>query len=125
MKIGTFAKPGPGFFSFLSGLAVGLFAVIILFKSWFSKNLLEKISKGKISWKPLALTFGSLVGFTLFLRTLGFNITTFLLIGFLLRAVEKKNWIVSVFVALSVTLGAYLLFEVFLQSQLPQGPLGF
>lgn len=125
LKIGTFTKPGPGFFPFLSGLAVGFFAITVLFRNWLSKKLHEKISKEKIPWKPLALTFGSLVGFILFLKTLGFNISTFLLIGFLLRAVGKKKWIVSVLAALSITLGAYILFELFLQSQLPEGPFGF
>ncbi len=124
LEIGTFAKPGPGFFCFFSGLALGCFAVIIFFTSRFSKTLTE-ITRKRYSWTPLVLTFGSLVGFTLFLNTLGFKIATFLLIGFLLKTVEKKGWIIAVVVALSATAGAYLLFDFLLQTHLPEGLLGF
>lgn len=42
-----------------------------------------------------------------------------------MRGVERKSWTVSTLVALGVTLGAYTVFELGLQSQLPQGPFGF
>lgn len=125
LGIGTFAKPGPGFFPFLSSLALGGFAIVTLFKDRFLKKQLEELSDRGIGWTPLVLTFASLLGFILSLKFLGFIITTFFFIGFLLRAVEKKTWIVSAMVALSVSLGTYLLFDLLLQSQLPQGPFGF
>jgi len=125
LGFGRFSKPGPGFFSFLAGLTLGFLSLIIFFSTWVSKKLHEKISNGKIPWKSLILAFGSLVGFTLFLNTLGFNLTTFLFIGVLLRAVVKKKWTVSVLAALSITMGAYIVFNLLLQSRLPQGPFGF
>ncbi|OGP65152.1 MAG: hypothetical protein A2169_09100 [Deltaproteobacteria bacterium RBG_13_47_9] len=125
MGFGRFSKPGPGFFSLLAGLTLGFLSIIIFFRAWISKKLHEKISNGRIDWKSLILAFGSLVGFTLFLKTLGFNLTTFLFIGVLLRAVGKKTWTVSVLAALSISLGAYIVFGPVLQSQLPKGPFGF
>ena len=125
LGFGSFGKPGPGFFPFLSGLVLGFLGAIVFLGTWISEKIDEKIFNQKISWKPLVLTFSSLVGFNLFLKTLGFNFTTFLFIGVLLRAIEIKTWTVSILVALSITLGAYIVFELLLQSRLPGGPFEF
>ncbi len=50
---------------------------------------------------------------------------TLVLFIFLLGVVEKKKWLFTVFVGIAVTVVAYLVFEVWLQSQLPKGLLGF
>ena len=55
---------------------------------------------------------------------LGFIIVTLLLFLFIIGVVEKKKWIFAVAVSVAVTLFAYLVFEVALQSQLPKGLLG-
>ena len=125
LRVGSFSKPGPGFFPLLSGLILGFLAIIIFFRAWIVKTLHEKISKERIPWAFLIFTFCSMVGFTLLMDTLGFNFTTFLFIGVLLRVVEKKSWTVSVVSAVSVTLGAYIVFGLLLKSQLPRGPFGF
>jgi len=125
LRFGSFSKPGPGFFSFLAGLLLGALGVIVFLRAWVSKTLREKIHGERIPWKPLLIAFGSLLGFTLLLKTLGFNITTLLFLGVILRAVEKKRWIVSIGVALCFAVGAYIVFKLGLQSQLPEGPFGF
>ena len=124
LGFGRLSKPGPGFFSFLSSLGLGFLAIIIFFKSRLAKVLREEISGERIPWKPLVITFGSLVGFTFFINTLGFNLSTFLLMGIILWAVGKRSWALSVMVSLSITFGSYILFGLFLQSQLPEGPFG-
>ena len=121
---GRLSKPGPGLFSFLSGLGLGFFALLTFLKSQSAKDLRETASSASIPWKPLALTFGALVGYTLLIRTLGFTLTTFLFIGIMLRAVGKKTWVLSGAFGLAIALGAYVLFGLLLQSQLPKGPLG-
>ena len=125
LSFGSFSRPGAGFFPFLSGLVIGCLAVIICFRAWITKTLREKVSKEKIPWRPILLTFSCMVGFTLLVEVLGFNFTTVLFIGVLLRAVEKKGWTVTAISAIGITLGAYLVFDLFLKSQLPRGPFGF
>lgn len=109
----------------LSGLVIGFLAIIIFFRALIAKPPREIISEEKIPWTYLIFTFCSMVGFTLFMGDLGFNFTTFLFIGILLKVVEKKSWLVSVASAVSVTLGAYIVFDLLLKSQLPRGPFGF
>jgi hypothetical protein len=44
---------------------------------------------------------------------------------FLLGIIEKKKWSLTIFVSVAVTVASYLIFEVWLRSQLPRGLLEF
>jgi hypothetical protein len=59
------------------------------------------------------------------LEFLGFVLTFFCLIIFLIRAIQPDKWRVDVLYTLIFTLGAYLLFQVLLKTTLPTGILGF
>jgi hypothetical protein len=111
--------------SLLAGLLLGSFAIILFFKAWVARNLRERFSDIKIPWKPLLITFGAMTAFTLFIESLGFNIVTFLFVGLLLLVVERKSWKISLVTAICVALGAYVVFDLLLRSQLPRGPFGF
>ena len=41
------------------------------------------------------------------------------------RLLEKSSWKVTLFAALATTFGFYLVFQIWLQAQLPRGFLGF
>jgi predicted branched-subunit amino acid permease len=57
------------------------------------------------------------------LTWLGFVITTFLFILFLLRAVERRKWLLSASAALSISAAFYIVFGLWLKAQLPAGIL--
>jgi hypothetical protein len=59
------------------------------------------------------------------METVGFIPVTLLLFIFLLGIIDKKKWYYTVFVSITVTVISYLIFEIWLQSQLPKGLLGF
>jgi putative effector of murein hydrolase len=67
----------------------------------------------------------SLFLYAILMETLGFILVTLLLFIFLLGIIEKKKWWFTVFVSVVVTVIAYLIFEIWLKSQLPKGLLGF
>jgi hypothetical protein len=125
LGFGTFAKPGPGFLSLLAGISLGLLSLIIFLGTVMAPKTAADPPGQMIPWIPLLVTFASLAGFALFMTTLGFNLTTFLFIGILLRVVAKKGWVLSLSAAFGITLGTYVIFELFLQSQLPEGFFGF
>ena len=124
--LGTFSSPGPGFVPFLSGLAIALLALVVF--------LQQRHKEGKESlkdlwvqrkWPTVLLVMGVLVLYTVFLKTLGFLVTTFLLIAFLYRTMEPLGWKKVLFGAIITALGSYAIFQLWLQAQLPEGIFGF
>jgi hypothetical protein len=55
------------------------------------------------------------------MEKLGFIPTTLLLFIFLLGVVEKKKWFFTISTSVVVTALTYLIFEIWLKSQLPKG----
>jgi hypothetical protein len=59
------------------------------------------------------------------IERLGYRLTVLLMLGFLVKVVEKRGWLVSLAFALSFSFGSYFLFYTILRVPLPEGPLGF
>ena len=122
LGLGNWRKPGAGFLCFWAGVILGILALVVLFQSRRQKGTLEG-SKEQVRWRGAIFGFLSLLAFMLIMDKLGFIVTTFLFIGFLLKVVERKSWITAAVTALAVTVSSYLLFEICLQSELPKGIL--
>jgi putative tricarboxylic transport membrane protein len=127
LGLGTLHKPGPGFLFFWASIALGLMSLVILFRAWSGKKTEEaKVSIfGKQNTAKILLVLISVFLYALFMETLGFIPVTLLLFIFLLGIIEKKRWWYTIFVSVVVTAVAYLIFEIWLRSQLPKGFLGF
>lgn len=122
LGLGHWRKPGAGFLSFWSGVALGILALVVLFQSWKLKGVGGE-SRTKASWRGKIICFLSLLAFILLLNTLGFILTSFLFIAFLIKVVERKSWLTAGLIAFAVALASYGLFEICLQTQLPKGIL--
>jgi putative tricarboxylic transport membrane protein len=122
LGLGDAHSPGPGFISFWSGIILGLMATGMVIRSFLKKG-----SSGErfLHWPSVVLVILALFGFLLILDTLGFIVSTFLFISFLLKLVEQRKWVFSFGVAGITAFVGYFIFEVFLKAQLPQGILGF
>jgi len=59
------------------------------------------------------------------IERLGYRLTVLLVLGFLVKVVEKQGWVLSLAFALSLSLGSFFLFYTILRVPLPEGPLGF
>jgi putative tricarboxylic transport membrane protein len=121
LKLGTLRQPGPGFFPFWSAIVLGVLSVVLLVGSK-SRPAPAPAGDSK-SWMP-AIVAGALIVYVLLLERLGFVTVTFLFLLFLFRLV-RKGWLVSGLAALIGTGACYGLFQLWLKSQLPRGPLGF
>ena len=120
LGVGSFFRPGAGFFPFSSSLLLGLLSLILGFLAFRGK--VEKAE----SWTDVGNTVTvslALLGFALLLTWLGFVITTFLFILFLLRAVERRAWLLSASAALFISAAFYVVFGLWLKAQLPAGIL--
>jgi hypothetical protein len=59
------------------------------------------------------------------MERLGYRVTMLLVLGFLLRVMEKCGWALTVAFALILSFGSFFLFHTILRVPLPQGTLGF
>jgi hypothetical protein len=127
VEIGTWHQPGPGFLPFWAGLTLTIMSAALLLKS-YSRNARiahPPFFPERNSWKRVLATFLALFAYVLFLSPLGFALTTFFFLGFLLRFVLPQAWGRTLIIALLGSVIARVLFINFLETQLPKGVLGF
>ena len=128
LGFGSFHQPQAGFMPFLSGLVLGLLALVDLISGVLNHWEGEKADReiwANIHWGKLLLTLVILFIYTVFFNTLGFIIATILLLLFLYRVMEPRPWWVGVVASLITTGLFYVGFKIGLESQLPGGFLGF
>lgn len=125
LGLGSFTDPGPGFFPFLMSLSL-FFLAAVLFVATATKKVEENIPAG-LRWpemggtRRILLTIALLACYVLALGYLGFALTTFLFIFFLLRFIEPQTWL-TVFLGAGLTTGlSYAVFEIWLKAGLPSG----
>lgn len=124
-EFGSFETPGGGFMPFFAGLSMAFFASIPLGQSlrrgW---SPLRTLWVG-VHWQRTVIVTTGLILFAIFLRDLGFLLATLLLLGGLFRILERCSWRVTLVATLATAFGFYLVFQIWLQAQLPHGFLGF
>jgi putative tricarboxylic transport membrane protein len=119
-------QPGPGFLFFWTGIVVAILSIIVIVRSFSVKASEEEkeAAAEKQRLTKIAPVLIALFLYALLIEWLGFIVVTLLLFLFILGVVEKKKWLFTPAGSVAVTLFAYLIFEVALQSQLPKGLLG-
>lgn len=124
-EFGSFDNPGAGFVPFFSGLAIAGFSAITLGQAlkrgW---RPMGDLWQGANWHRPAAATV-ILIVYAAFLKDLGFLIATLLLMLYLFRVLQPSSWKETVVAALGTALGFYLIFQIWLEAQLPRGWLGF
>jgi putative tricarboxylic transport membrane protein len=123
--IGTLTSPGPGLLPLIGGLLMILLSIVV-FAQAFSREARESEQKRvRIgNWRIWLVTL-CLFLYAFALRRLGFTIATFLLLGFLFQLLERKSWLKTALTAAATIFAVYMVFNVWLQVQLPRGFLGF
>ena len=129
LDLGTLYAPDAGFLPFVSALALGVLALLLLLSS-FMRPVKARAKEGDIYFnKPrlrkTSYVVISLFVFAIFLNTLGFLICTMIFLAFLLKVVEPHKWPIVLTIAISVSFISFVIFDVFLKTQLPRGLLAF
>jgi hypothetical protein len=127
LGLGVLRRPGPGFLFFWAGIFLAIMSLIIAIRAWAGRKPggdPESIFGGK-NVSKIALVLASVFLYALFMERLGFLPVTLLLFLFLLGAMERKGFVFTILTSIAVTIAAYVIFEILLQSQLPRGLLSF
>lgn len=124
LGIGSATDPGSGFIFFWSGLILAVLSLVLFTDSLREGAAEAQESKGT-NWVKISLVLASLVLYAVFLERLGFVVTTFVLLSFLLGLSEDKKWPRVLGVAIAAALGSFAVFELWLRIRLPKGIFGF
>lgn len=126
--IGSFHGPGPGFVPLLAGLFISAMGVAMTISGVLSKHRPREGTGTGYSfrigpWPRLVYTMGLLLIYIVLIEPVGFILMTFFLMFGLFFDGTKKNYGWSLFFSIVTALISYLIFEVWLQCQLPRGLL--
>lgn len=126
LPFGSIKTPKMGFLPLILAIALTIFSLILLGQAIKEKRV-KGLSLSNVesrSWKRIGLTVGALFAYPFFFEHLGYKISTFLLIAFLLKSIEPQKWWLTIVVALLSSLLSYLIFGVLLNIPFPTGKLG-
>lgn len=127
LGLGSFSNFGPGFVFYWTGIILGILAIILFIQTMKQKGG-ERSEKHdgafkKVNWLKIIGVVFSLTLYGVIYERLGFLVSTFLFIGFLLYSIGAKKWYVVVGVAFATSVLAYAFFELLLKTNLPKGIL--
>lgn len=125
LKLNSPSGVGPGFIMFGSGILLLFFSLIGLLK-----GIDEKKKVGLWAgpyWKRVIIVIISLFGYALILNKLGYILSTFLLMSFTFWTTgqEHRKWMVVIIKAVLSAGVTYLVFDKWLDCQLPKGIFSF
>ena len=127
LGLGSFGEPGPGFFPFLMSVFLMFFSLVYIL--FFVR---KSGSAGGVGFWPqidgikrIGNTIISMFMYTIAMNYIGFTITSFLFMIFLLRFIEPQKWITVFLTSVFTTALSYAMFQLWLKANLPTGPWGF
>jgi hypothetical protein len=123
LKIGRPADPGPGFVMFGTGLLMFCLSLIGLLKRVGEDAEMEAWAGPH--WTKVVAVLLSLFVYVLIVAKLGYLVSTLLLMVFIFRIAEQQKWRVILLKAVLSAGVTYLVFDRWLECQLPKGILGF
>ena len=119
--IGSLRKVGTGFFSFLGGVVLLGFALALLLTNILRpQSEREDKSTQSFRWRNVILVAVAILAYGLVLESLGYLISTLILMMFLFRAIEPQPWWIVIFASVCSSGFSYLLFQVWLKVDLPK-----
>jgi putative tricarboxylic transport membrane protein len=126
LPLGSWRDPGAGFLPLWSGILLALLSLIDYGQSRRGEESPGEEPGGSgRGTRTFLWVVAALFGYSFLLEILGFILTTALFLLILLRAGEPQRWTVALGGSVAASLFSYVLFEVWLKTQLPKGIFGF
>ena len=127
LSLGNFHRPGPGFFSFLSGAVLGILSILVFLQSFKEQpgDIRKAFWPNSRRGLKMAYVVIALILYSIGMDYLGFSLSTLLLLGFLLRGIDPQRWRVVIAWSVLGTIICWGIFKYWLNVQLPGGIFGF
>lgn len=125
IPIGTPGRPKMGFYPLILASLLTILSLTLLWETLKEKKEKRTLVRG--GWgglKKVGLTLGALSAFAFLFKPLGYILSMFLLIGFLMRAIEPQRWWKVIVVAFFCSGVSFLILDLLLAIPLPRGLLG-
>ena len=120
--LGTFRLPGPAFVPILLASLLLIFGILLVFTSGGAPRI---SSIRWTEWRHAGAILATSVFAVFATERLGYRLTVLLMVGFLLKVVERRGWMQTVGLAFGLAFGSFYLFYTLLRVPLPEGPFGF
>jgi len=118
-------KPGPGLVPLVLGVALGVLSLLFVIAKGFKKKTeAVPLWADQRNKKRILLTLAILLVYAIVLPYLGFLVSSFFLIFFLLALSYSQKRIVLGMASVLISLAFYIIFQILLKIQLPHGVLG-
>lgn len=126
LPFGSLRSPKMGFFPFILGILLGILSLFLLVQAIKEKE--KRGSSARVrsqGLKRVSMTLGSVLAFIFLLEPLGYIISTFVLMAFLLLVIGSQKWWIAILVAFISSVVSFLIFGLLLGASLPAGILGY
>lgn len=124
LELGVSREPQPGFMIFWAGILLVCLSIALFAEAYFSRKEELKDLWKEIQWTKVLKLMSSLIVFTIVFEWIGFFLSSFFLLLFLLKGLESQRWWVALTVAVVTILLCYIVFVVLLEVRFPVGHLG-
>jgi hypothetical protein len=127
LKLWEASGPGSGFISFLAGILLGVVGLLLFVSEWSKgskRDLDVQFWQSGTAPKRITSILAGLCVMAYLMPTLGFLLSSILIMTFMLRVIEPTKWITSIALSLVFNFLAYWLFSYFLEIELPKGFVG-
>ena len=122
LPLGSFRHPGPAYVPVLLASLLLIFGVLLILTAGRAPSL---SSLRWTEWRHALAILAACVFAVFAIERVGYRLTMLLVIGFLVKFVERRGWVLSLTFAFSLAFGSFFLFYTLLRVPLPQGPFGF
>ena len=125
-EIGSLIQPGSGFLPLSLGILIILLSCVVLVQARksFRPTQTAPFSIPRSGWKKVALAVFILLLAIFMFERIGYLLTIFFLIVFLMVGTGRQTWRTVLLVALFSTAGVYVVFVLLLKQMYPRGFLG-
>ena len=115
--------PQSGYFPFYIGLLICVSSVVVLVQGLLKLKSDRGIFVNSQQFKQVLIILVPSTVYVLGVQLIGIYVSSAVFIGLFMRIAGKYTWLRSVVVGAGVSVGAFVLFEIWFKIPLPKGPV--